>query len=248
VSLVIRKVVDRVLAASALLFFVAYASPIVFPDLDAWLKAVCSATQVGVWVVFAADLLWRLARAPEKRGFMIRSWFDFVVLAVPMLRPLRLLRAVSMASLVARRMSAGRALRVSVAVRATVSSLLVWLIAALAVTEAERGSQGSIQTVVDGLWWGLSTMTTVGYGDAYPVTAEGRLIGGLLMLTGIAIFSVAAGTISSWFIERMNQTVDDIERDTQQIEALRGEVAQLRVLLEQMSRQPDISVVASREH
>ncbi len=65
--------------------------------------------------------------------------------------------------------------------------------------DAERHAENaSITTFRDALWWTLTTMSTVGYGDRYPVTAEGRLVAGLLMVGGIALLGVITGTIASW--------------------------------------------------
>lgn len=215
-----------------MLFLFAYAAPIVFPDMNVALASGCNAAQLVVWAIFGLDLIWRVAHADSKGRYLLHHWLDVAVLAVPMLRPLRLLRAVSLASLVARRVPAGSALRLSVAIRTVTAALLIWLISALAITDAERGGAGAIQSFGAGLWWSLTTITTVGYGDMFPVTLTGRIIAGLLMLTGIGLLSIATGTIASWFVEKLNATVEGIEEDTRQIEDLRAEVEHLRTLLE----------------
>ena len=52
------------------------------------------------------------------------------------------------------------------------------------------------------MWWAVSTMTTVGYGDRFPVTTEGRILGALLMTAGVGLFGIFTGYIASWFVER----------------------------------------------
>jgi voltage-gated potassium channel len=76
-----------------------------------------------------------------------------------------------------------------------VCSLLVW--------ELERGSDGgNIKTVADALWWGLVTITTVGYGDRFPTTAGGRGIGAILLILGIVFFGFLTATLSSFMVEK----------------------------------------------
>jgi voltage-gated potassium channel len=70
---------------------------------------------------------------------------------------------------------------------------LVLFVAALAVLQAERGHPGgNIESFGDALWWAVTTVTTVGYGDRFPVTTTGRFVAGGLMLAGIALLGVVA--------------------------------------------------------
>jgi voltage-gated potassium channel len=78
----------------------------------------------------------------------------------------------------------------------------VWFVGALAILDAESGSSTSTISSIDkALWWALTTMSTVGYGDLYPVTLEGRFVAGALMIAGIGLFSVSAGVLASWLSE-----------------------------------------------
>ena len=81
---------------------------------------------------------------------------------------------------------------------------LLGFVAALGVFEAERDApEASITTFGDALWWVLTTITTVGYGDLYPVTAEGRLVAGGLMVAGIAVLGTVTAAIATWFLEQV---------------------------------------------
>jgi voltage-gated potassium channel len=65
----------------------------------------------------------------------------------------------------------------------------------------ERGQPGAtIQSVGDGLWWAITTLTTVGYGDIYPTTTEGRFIAVGLMVSGICVLGVISATVAAWFV------------------------------------------------
>jgi voltage-gated potassium channel len=88
-------------------------------------------------------------------------------------------------------------------------------VAALATLDAERWSpDANITTFGDALWWACTTITTVGCGDYFPVTAQGRFIAVTLMVAGIAMLGVLTAALASWFIERLGR-VDAAERATQ---------------------------------
>ncbi|WP_052462619.1 potassium channel family protein [Nigerium massiliense] len=88
---------------------------------------------------------------------------------------------------------------------------LLAFVGALAVLDAEREFPGgNITTFGDALWWAFTTMTTVGYGDLYPITTMGRFVAVGLMLGGIAILSTVTAAISSWMVERVR---DEVSRE-----------------------------------
>ena len=89
--------------------------------------------------------------------------------------------------------------------------------AAVMVDSFERDVEGSnIQGLPDALWWALVTVTTVGYGDQFPVTAGGRGVGVVLMLMGIGIFGLLAGSLASFFVRHEESEPDPQLRDIQQ--------------------------------
>jgi voltage-gated potassium channel len=70
----------------------------------------------------------------------------------------------------------------------------------------ERGQPGAnIETFGDALWWPMTTMTTVGYGDRYPVTTTGRFIGAAVMIAGIALLGTVTATIATLLIDRVRE-------------------------------------------
>jgi Ion channel. len=128
------------------------------------------------------------------------------------LRLLRLLRLVTLVSVLGRTATASFRGRVATYVGSAV--LLVIFVASLAVLDAERGRPGAnINSFGDALWWSVSTVTTVGYGDRYPVTVTGRLVATGLMICGIALLGVVTASIASWFLDRVRDLETEIEID-----------------------------------
>jgi voltage-gated potassium channel len=74
------------------------------------------------------------------------------------------------------------------------------VLSSLALYTAEEGVNSAISSPLDALWWGVVTLTTVGYGDVYPVTPEGRLAASVLMLLGIGLFSAITATVTSFML------------------------------------------------
>jgi voltage-gated potassium channel len=153
---------------------------------------------VALWVVFAADVLFRLIFSPNIRTFIKSSWLEILALTLPFLRVLRVFRAViglrGIKGFVKNRVNATAAYVVMLVP-------LTWFTGGIAVLDAESNNPDAIiSTLREALWWSLATITTVGYGDKYPTTIEGQLVAAVLMLTGIALFSAGAGMFASWIL------------------------------------------------
>lgn len=216
----------------ALVFLLVYAIPIVAPRSPAGLREASDAIQYVIWLVFAADYAIRLVIAEQRLHFITHNLIDLAAVVLPALRPLRLVSALALVH-----QQAGRRLRGHVAAYVASSTLLIVTISGLAVLDAERGSPGAtIETWEDAMWWAVVTITTVGYGDFYPVTTEGRLFALGLMLCGLGLLGIVTANLSSWLLERMSTddgdsgaaTRRDIEVLTQSIRELREEVSALR--------------------
>jgi voltage-gated potassium channel len=118
-----------------------------------------------------------------------------------------------------RRISSGDALKI-----ASLVTVAVVVVAGAAQSIFASGEFGSLW---DGIWWAVVTITTVGYGDIYPKTVEGRLIGIVVMAVGIAAASVLTATIASKFVrdEREGETTEmlqilhRLEAEVQEIKA-----------------------------
>lgn len=222
------------LTIAAVAFLGAYAWPILDPALAGEWATVCRLVALGAWLMFAVDYGVRLALSTDRWAFVRSNVFDLLVVALPVLRPLRLLRLVTLLSVLNRH--AGSSLRGRVAIYVAGASMLVVLVAAIAALDAERDAPGaSITGFGDALWWAVTTVTTVGYGDTFPVTPTGRFVAVGLMLCGIALIGVVTASFASWLIERVSEVEEESEaatrRDiaalTREVQALRQEISRL---------------------
>lgn len=220
--------VEAPLSIAAFAFLVAFATPIIWPQLPAAAKTACWAVEWLTWLAFLVDYLVRFSLSRERRRFVLRNWFDLLVIALPMLRPLRVVRLFTVITMVNKRTAADFRGRVGAFVAG--AALLVAFVGALAVLAVERNATGSnIRNLGDALWWSVVTMTTVGYGDFYPVTGLGRALAVGLMICGIAVLGSVTGMLASWIVQKVGEARNDSTANLHsELHALRAELAQLR--------------------
>ncbi|MFC4119316.1 potassium channel family protein [Nonomuraea zeae] len=211
-------------------FLLGWAVPVIVPGLPAPLRTAFWYLQVITWALFTADYVIRIVLAPRRLRFVVRNIPSLLVVVLPLLRPLWLLRALLLLHVIAERVQLPLRLRAVVYVSGT--ALFLALVGSVAVLDVERGNpDGNIETIGDALWWSLTTMTTVGYGDRFPVTSEGRLVAAGLMLAGIALLGVVTAAIASWFVERFERTAAFDRRTEAELAQVVSELAGLREAL-----------------
>jgi voltage-gated potassium channel len=229
-----QRVTQWPLAAAALAFLVAYAVE-VLADLRGDDKIACEWVINVTWAMFVVDYVVMLVLAQHRGRWFLHHLLDLAAIALPFLRPLRLLRLVQLFRVLQR--TTGAAVRGRVIVYVVVTTVLLVFVSALAILDVERHApHASIVSFGDALWWALVTITTVGYGDLTPVTEEGRLIAAGVMISGIALLGVVTATIASWIIDQVGRRDEEAQtatrrelRDlTAEIRSLRDEVEQLR--------------------
>ena len=182
------------------------------------------------WATFAVDYAVRIYLAEDRWAFVRSHPLDLAAVALPALRVLRLLASIARVGALARR---GRSERVMVTT--TLVAVTVVIGSAATVLDAERAAPGSnITTFPDALWWAATTVTTVGYGDRFPVTAEGRLVGVLLMVVGIAVFGSITAALAGRLIHASAEDASD-NAGSDRIRELEATVAQLSFALENVS-------------
>jgi voltage-gated potassium channel len=181
-------------------------------DLPGPVEAAFIAFDWFIWAAFAFEYLVRLGLTTERWRFIKREWPSLLLVVLPFLRPLRIVRS-------ARALQVLRLGRLVGALGTVVKdgrnllfrhnlhyavliTFVVILGSAAAVLAVEEGAGGSIDSLGDALWWAVTTVTTVGYGDQFPVTPAGRGIAAFLMLSGIALFGVLTANIAAFFVEQ----------------------------------------------
>ena len=173
-----------------------------------------------IWGLFAAELTTILVVATRKRAALRAHWLDaaIVVLTIPLLGPLlswlrlaRFLRFARFAVILLRALQAQRRITSGDALK--IASLVTVAVVVVAGAAQSIFAAEDFGSLWDGVWWAITTMTTVGYGDIYPKTTTGRLIGVVVMLVGIAVVSVLTAAIASRFVrdERESETTEILQ-------------------------------------
>ena len=207
---------DVPLLVLSVCFIAVYSLEVAAPGLPAGLRFLIDATSWVIWALFAVDLAIRVRLAERRLRYVLTHPIDVLVVLLPALRPLRVLRVFTAGQALVTRGGRVSLLRSTQAV-ATAAAILI-LIAALSVLDAERHAPGAhITTFGDALWWAATTVTTVGYGDTFPVTGTGRLVAVALMVVGISLVGVITATVAAWFIDQTRdaekaESADLVER------------------------------------
>ena len=184
-------------------------------DVYAGLELVSDA----IFWIFALDVLLRLIHLGRDIltwkgaiGFFKENWLALLALLLPAFRALRVLRVV----IVLRGLQPflkSRSSRVGTIVGVTFP--LVLFTAALSVLEAERYAERSnITNFADAIWWAVASVTTVGYGDRFPVTADGRFIATFLMVIGIGLFSSLTALLAAWVMGEKKPETENTDEAT----------------------------------
>ncbi|CAN2186973.1 Potassium channel domain containing protein [Candidatus Nanopelagicaceae bacterium] len=191
---------NQILTILALGFLIAFSFPAFVSEMTENEKFLIDSVQMICWLAFAADLAIGIFRADNKVKFLKSRPLEVASVVLPFLRPLRLLRVISFGGLALQRIAIGR--QFAITAKVAITTFFVAYVAAVQITITERGVEGSnIKNFSDGFWWAITTVTTVGYGDRYPTTLEGKFLAVLLMFMGISLVGVITATVAAWFIK-----------------------------------------------
>jgi voltage-gated potassium channel len=215
--------------------------------LDPEVIAVLDYADYAVCVLFLVDFLVSLGLAKNRWRYMASwGWLDLLS-SIPTLevarwgrvariarvfRVLRGLRATKILTSVVLRRRAQNTFLV-----ASLAALLLLVFCSIAVLQFEDKPDANIKTAEDAIWWAFSTVTTVGYGDRYPMTSEGRFVAMILMCAGVGLFGTFSGFLAAWFLEAPEGSTGE-----EQIAELRKEIQALR---EDLTHQRGKSIAAS---
>ncbi len=225
------KLSPTFLQVLGVIFLAGYAWPIINPNLSPALHSLCNWTLFIIWVFFAFDYFARLSIADNKRLFVRKNLLDLAAVALPFLPLLRAIRALAAVTVLSRRNRGSRSQQVTTSV--VTLAFATWFVAGLAVTEAERHVDGSnIQGVGDGWWWAITTMATVGYGDTYPISTQGRIVGTALMIMGVALLGTITASIASNFNSTDSEDSSNGTSSASEVDDLKKRIAELESKLE----------------
>jgi len=219
-------------------YVLAALAAVTFFRLDRGTVAILNYVDTGICLIFLGDFVFNLANAPNKLHYLRWGWIDLVS-SIPAIGPLRwgrlarvvrilrLLRGVRVGQFVTGFTLKNRANSAFAA--AALTAILLISLSSVAILQMERGSTSGIQTAEDALWWSFVTVTTVGYGDEYPVTTGGRLVGVVTMTIGVGLFGTFAGCVAAWFLEPGEEEQED------ELEAIRVRLDRIEQQLERIA-------------
>jgi voltage-gated potassium channel len=215
--------VDAPLTIAAVLWLPFLIIPL-FVRLKGGVAATFDGVDYTIWALFVVEYLTKLWLAPARWSFVKTHKLDLAMVALPMLRPLRVLRLLRLAragTVLSNGLKRAHAMLTHHNLHFVLLSVAVIIFAAAGLEVAfEVHARGSnIHGFADALWWAAVTVTTVGYGDKFPVTALGRGVAVVLMLVGIGLIGVLTATVASFFVGEkadeeqaaLNQRLDRIE-------------------------------------
>jgi voltage-gated potassium channel len=168
----------------------------------------------GICIFFLAEFSIRFYKAESKLRFMRWGWIDLIS-SIPTFDYLRAGRALRLIRIL-RILRAFRSVRHLVDhlfknkiqgtfTTVSVVAILMVIFSAIAILQVETDANSNIKTAEDAIWWAYVTITTVGYGDKFPVTTEGRIIAAFLMTVGVGLFGTFTGFLASWFVKEKEE-------------------------------------------
>ncbi|MFF2273290.1 potassium channel family protein [Agromyces sp. NPDC058136] len=194
------------LVVLGVVFIVAYTIYVLAPWIPRGPGSLLFFALLAAWVVFVVDVIVRISLTPRggRWAFVRTHPIDVLSAIVPLFRAFRVLALLRNVPYLQRR--SGAAVRANIIIYGSTYAIVFVYFIALATLQAERNAPGAtITTFGDAIWWAIVTIATVGYGDMYPVTAEGRFYAVFLMVGGVAIVGTASATIISYIGEKVSE-------------------------------------------
>ncbi|QSX33001.1 ion transporter [Shewanella avicenniae] len=210
-----------------------------FVPMDKETKRLLFLIDTSICVIFLLHFFVGLLQANDKKGFLKLHWIDFIA-SIPAIEPLRFARLFQILRVI-------RLIRMSRSIiavllkqrrQATLASLMVAMVTIIAFSSVmillvESGiDSANIKSAEDAIWWSLVTISTVGYGDFYPVTTVGHVIGAIVIVCGVSFFGVISGYMASLFV-----APDEEENRESQRKEMREELAVVLSRMEQNQQQ-----------
>ena len=210
-----------------------------FLKLPAEISRLLNDLDTLICIILLVDFVVRFCRAESKLGFLKWGWIDLLA-SIPyvpilrigriirILRIIRLLRAVRATHRISAVLLKDK-VRTGVAGALLTSFLLVMFCSIAVLICEQQDPNANIKTAGDALWWGITTITTVGYGDKYPITTGGRFVAVFLMIAGVGLFGVLSGLAASFFVGSSQKSmVQEENKILARLEKIEEKIDQLK--------------------
>ena len=195
-----KRVWNETLTILAVAFLISFSYPAFVDSVSTLTQRVLDLVQWISWVAFAIDLIYGVYKSENWKSYLRKHQLDVMAVTLPFLRPLRVLRVISFGALALEKVALARSMAVTTKV--IVTTIFLTYIAAVQMTIFERDADGSnIKNFGDGIWWAFVSVTTVGYGDKYPVTTSGKFLAVALLVLGISLLATITASVATSFIQ-----------------------------------------------
>jgi voltage-gated potassium channel len=229
---------ESLLIGLAMLFSVIYGVDVLMP-MPSWAHIVLRVLLGVIWSVFIADYIMSWIVSDRTRKWFLSSILDLLSAILPMMRVLKLLHFLTAFRLLKR--TSNIAFRSKLTVYALTGASMITFLGSLAVYDVERGATGArITSFGKVIWWSFVTITTVGYGDYYPVTIVGKIIGVILVLCGLVLTGIITASLALWIVNEtsrreLKHNKKLMSHTDEKITALSHEIASLRQVIMETS-------------
>ncbi len=179
-------------------------------ELDAETSHLFKLLDFGICIIFFGDFIYRFIKAPSKLAYLKWGWIDLLS-SIPnleifrygrifrLIRIFRIFRAFPDIKAFINGLFENRSYGTIASV--SILTIVVVLTSSIFILQVEHAPTSNIRIAEDAIWWAFVTVTTVGYGDLYPVTTMGRLIAAGVMICGVGLFGTFTAIFASWFVE-----------------------------------------------
>ena len=219
-------------------------SGLLFAPIDNESKQVLIGLDFIICSVFLFQLTIDLFRAENKTSYLKIHWIDFLA-SIPMVEPLRFARIFQILRVILVLRSSKRIFRELFRNRkeTTLASIILLLVLLLTIGAGtillleHKDPAANITTGQDALWWAFVTISTVGYGDHYPVTSSGKLIASLVIICGVGVFGMISGLITSLITEPTDLQNQQIENKDRKLDLILEQQKQILERLDKLEQQ-----------
>lgn len=196
--------------------------------------------QIFVTVMFAIDFAVKYVTSESKKGYLKENWWQVIVIFFPFLRAIRIFLRIFVLSYRIRDNIKTLLVERGIAILFAFMVLVAFIFSIVILVIEKSSPQANITTIERAIWWAFSTISTVGYGDQYPVTMLGKFVAIILMFVGIALVAIFTAQFAAMIIESDKQINKEEQRDVKaikkELEATKRELKQIKRILAKMQK------------